>query len=70
MYGQLPSYVKQNATIFDILVTNTVLAWEKEQYDKASGNITTPKLSQEEMQEMLNRARAKNECNKPKTKKG
>lgn len=69
MYGQLPSYVKQNATIFDILVTNTVLAWEKEQYDKASGNTTAPKLSQEEMQQMLKRVK-KDESNKPKTKKG
>lgn len=57
MYGQLPSYVKSNATTFDIIVTNTLLAWEKEQYDKASGKPITPNLSTDEMQAMINRVR-------------
>jgi hypothetical protein len=59
MYGQLPSYVKDNATIFDIQVTTAILAWEQEQYDKANGKVSVPNLSKEEMQEMLNKVRAK-----------
>lgn len=59
LYGQLPSYVKEHATLFDMRVTNAVLAWEQEQYDKASGKSSTPKLSQDEMQAMLERVRNK-----------
>lgn len=53
MYGQLPSYVRDNATTFDMLVTNTLLAWENEQYDKASGKTSTPQLSEEQMKAMI-----------------
>lgn len=53
MYGQLPSYVLANATTYDMLVTDTVLSWEREQYNKASGKTTTPQLSVEEMQAMV-----------------
>lgn len=62
MYGQLPSYVKANATTYDMLVTNTVLSWEREQYDKANGKIATPQLSVEDMKTMLDRV--KNKSNK------
>lgn len=64
MYGQLPSYVKERATLYDMRVTSAVLAWEQEQYDKASGKSSTPKLSQEEMQAMLARVRNQNDKNK------
>ncbi len=57
MYGQLPSYVRNNATTFDIIVTSTLLAWEKEQYDKADGKTATPNLSTNEMQAMIDRVR-------------
>jgi hypothetical protein len=57
MYGQLPSYVKEHATLYDMRVTSAVLAWEQEQYDKASGKPSTPKLSQEDMKAMLKRVR-------------
>ena len=53
MYGQLPSYVLANATTYDMLVTDTVLSWEREQYNKASGKTSTPQLSVEEMQAMV-----------------
>jgi hypothetical protein len=57
MYGQLPSHIKANATIFDMQVTNAVLVWEKEQYDKANGNVVEHNLSQEEMMAMIKAAR-------------
>jgi hypothetical protein len=61
LYGQLPSYVRANATTYDMLVTNALQSWEKEQYDKASGKLSTPQLSTEEMKSMLDRVK-----NKPK----
>ncbi len=57
MYGQLPSYVKANATTYDMLVTEAVLTWEKEQYDKAAGKPVAPKLSIEDMMTMMKNAR-------------
>ena len=57
MYGQLPSYVKANATTYDMLVTDTVLSWEQEQYDKANGKPTAPKISVDEMKAMLQRVK-------------
>lgn len=59
LYGQLPSYVKANATTYDMLVTNAVLSWEREQYDKANGKSATPQVSVEEMKAMLDRVKNK-----------
>ena len=59
LYGQLPSYVRANATTYDMLVTNAMQSWEKEQYDKASGKLSTPQLSTEEMLSMLDRVKNK-----------
>lgn len=66
LYGQLPSYIRDNATTFDMLVTNTMLAWEKEQYDKVSGKSSTPELSQEQMKAMIKAAKERNERNNKK----
>lgn len=57
MYGQLPSYVRDHATTYDMMVTEAVLTWEKEQYDKAQGKPSVPKLSVEDMKSMLNNSR-------------
>ncbi len=70
MYGQLPSYVKEHATTYDMLVTNTLLAWEQEQYDKASGKTTTPELSQEQMKAMIKATREQDERDKKKNRAG
>lgn len=70
MYGQLPSYTRDNATTFDMRVTTTMLAWENEQYDKAAGVPSVPKLSQEEMLAMIKSVREEDERNNKKIKKG
>lgn len=57
MYGQLPSYVMANATTYDMLVTDALLSWEHEQYEKAQGKVPTPNLSQEEMRAMLDKVK-------------
>jgi hypothetical protein len=53
MYGVLPSDVKTRATTYDMLVTDALLSWEHEQYEKAQGKSSTPNLSQEEMKAMI-----------------
>ena len=53
MYGQLPSYVKANASTYDLMVMDTVLSWEQKKLDEANGIKHTPKLSQEQMLKML-----------------
>ena len=57
MYGQLPSYVRDNATTYDIMVMDAYVSWEREQYDLASGKKPVPKLSTEEMMAMIKNAR-------------
>lgn len=58
MYGQLPSYVKANATTYDLMVMDTVLSWENQKYNESQGIKTVPKLSQEQMMEMIRQARS------------
>jgi hypothetical protein len=53
MYGVLPSDVKTRATTYDMLVTDALVFWEHEQYQKSQGKVVTPKLSQEQMQAMV-----------------
>lgn len=57
MYGQLPSHVIANATTYDIMVMDTMLSWEKQEADKASGVNPAPELSQSDLQAMLDNAR-------------
>lgn len=54
LYGQLPSSVQANATTYDIQVMDLMLSWERQQYNEANGVKTTPKLSIEQMQAMVN----------------
>jgi hypothetical protein len=59
MYGQLPSVVLNHATTYDMLVTDALLSWENEQYEKAQGKMPSPNLSQDEMKAMLDRVKNK-----------
>jgi hypothetical protein len=58
MYGQLPSYVKANATTFDVMVMDVMLSWENQKLDESQGKKPIPKLSQKQMMDMLNKARS------------
>jgi hypothetical protein len=57
MYGQLPSDVKARANTYDMLVTEALLSWEHEQYERAQGKVPTPNLSQDEMRAMLDKVK-------------
>lgn len=66
MYGQLPSYVLENATMFDLMVANALAEYES---NLLSGNKPVPDLSQEQMMEMIKNARGDND-KKTTTKSG
>jgi len=56
MYGMLPSQVKDKATTYDMLVTDVMLAWEAQKLEEAKTGVKAPpKLSEKEMQAMLDR---------------
>lgn len=58
MYGQLPSYVKDNATTYDLMVADIMMSWEAQRLEELKGGIKTPpKLTQEQMQAMLDRVK-------------
>lgn len=58
-YHVLPSVIVAQANTYDVLVYNSVMAWEQEQQDKAAGKKPVPKLSPEQMKAMLERVRSK-----------
>lgn len=52
----LPSQVRENATTYDMLVTDVMLAWENQKIEEArTGVKPPPKLSAEQMQAMLDK---------------
>jgi hypothetical protein len=58
MYGQLPSYVRDTATIYDLTVADVMVSWESQKIEEMKGGIKAPpKLSQEQMQAMLDRVK-------------
>jgi hypothetical protein len=54
-YGQLPSYVKENATIFDVTVLDVWMAWEKHQNDQANGR--PPEVDESTLMEIFNKVK-------------
>ena len=57
-YGVLPSQVREHATTYDLMIFDVMMSWEQMQQDKANGKPTAPKLSQEQLADML--AKTKN----------
>jgi hypothetical protein len=55
MYGQLPSYVLEHGTTFDILATNALAEYEQSLLN--SGGKVVPHLSQQEMMDMIKAVR-------------
>jgi hypothetical protein len=58
-YGQLPSYVLANATTYDLRVMDTVAQWENQAYEQSQGKKSVPKLSQQQMMDMINKVKKK-----------
>jgi hypothetical protein len=58
MYGMLPSMVREQATTYDMLVTDVMLAWENQKIEEyKTGVKAVPKLSEQEMQAMLDKVK-------------
>jgi hypothetical protein len=57
-YGLLPSQVKEKATVYDIKVTETLVAWENKMHtESATGRPVAPKLTQEKMMAMMDKVK-------------
>ena len=56
-YRLLPSQVIEQATTYDLMVYDVMMAWEQKHRDEAEGKL--PQLSQEQMKAMLQRAKDK-----------
>lgn len=59
-YGMLPSQVEQQATTYDIMISDVLATWENYQQQKISGKPLNPELykfRQDELTEMLRKHR-------------
>lgn len=57
-YGLLPSEVLTRADTLDVYILNTVVTYQHQQAE-ANGEKPVPKLTQKEMQAMIDRVRSK-----------
>jgi hypothetical protein len=57
-YGLLPSEVRSRGTLYDIKVTEALVAWEQKiQEEVSTGVKQPPKLSMDQMQAMMERVK-------------
>lgn len=57
-YGLLPSQVRDQATLYDIKVTEALVSWENRLHEEAvTGVKAPPKLTLEQMQAMMTKAK-------------
>lgn len=56
MFGQLPSHILANGTMFDIMVANTLAEYENKLMNP-NGSSSVPEPSQEEMMNMIKAVR-------------
>jgi hypothetical protein len=55
-YGVLPSRVRDEATAFDIMITDVYSTWERIQFDKANGRESNfDNFKQEDLLDLLKR---------------
>lgn len=59
-YGLLPSQVRDNATTYDIKVTEALVSWENRMQEEAStGKPAVPNLDQKQMLDMIAKVKVK-----------
>jgi len=56
-YGMLPSQVVDNATTYDLMISDVMSSWEEYQYNKAMGKSTVPDYSTKELLDMLHKGK-------------
>ena len=60
-WGQLPSYVEQHATTYDLMIMDVLATYDNYQQQKASGKIDPSiyKFTDDELLTMLEKSRGK-----------
>ena len=56
-YGMLPSQVLATANTYDLMITDVMSSWEEYQYDKAMNKNPEKYVNEDDMMEMLRKAR-------------
>jgi hypothetical protein len=58
-YGMLPSHVEQNATTYDLMVSDVLATYENFQQQKANGKVdpTVYQFTDDELKAMMEKAR-------------
>jgi hypothetical protein len=59
-YGKLPHQIREDASIYDLMVTNVLVSWENRKIDELTGNKKVPDMSQDEMMAILKKAKEGN----------
>jgi hypothetical protein len=57
----LPSQVVKEATTYDLMIADVMSAWEDYQIKKSSGKPVVPDLTNEELLDIFNKGKEKNE---------
>jgi hypothetical protein len=60
-FSMLPSQVVKEATTYDLMIADVMSAWEDYQIKKSSGKPVVPDLTNEELLEIFNKGKEKNE---------
>ena len=57
-YGMLPSQIEQQATTYDIMISDVLATYENYQQQKASGKVdpSVYEFNQDELQKMMEKA--------------
>lgn len=56
-YGVLPSHVIEYANTYDLMIADVMSSWEEYQYNKAMGKPTIPSYTQDELKNMMEKAK-------------
>ena len=56
-YGMLPSQVINNATTYDLMISDVMSSWEEYQHNKAMGKTAAPNYSTQELLEIMQRGK-------------
>jgi hypothetical protein len=58
-YGMLPSQIEQQATTYDIMITDVLATYENFQQQKASGKVdpSVYEFTQDELEKMMEKSR-------------
>jgi len=56
-YGVLPSYIRDHATTFDVMITDVYATWESHQMNKSSGSPNLNDYDTDQLKEILERGR-------------